>query len=140
MVSGNATMAARSITYSPLPKRLEALQRSASVLPNNLAVQRDSKREVCGYAVAHRSEVVIVRWGETGACKQTVIEPFPRSDELDSLTFVTGVSSFSSPSFSLSYMMFYGSGIQYFIIITLTTNQSCFMFVFSDEMVQATRF
>lgn len=101
MVSGNATMAARSITYSPLPKRLEALQRSASVLPNNLAVQRDSKREVCGYAVAHRSEVVIVRWDETGACKQTVIEPFPRSDELDSLTFVTGVSSFSSPSFSL---------------------------------------
>lgn len=101
MVSGNATMAARSITYSPLPKRLEALQRSASVLPNNLAVQRDSKREVCGYAVAHRSEVVIVRWDETGACKQTVIEPFPRSDELDSLTFVTGVSSFSSPSFSV---------------------------------------
>ena len=119
MVSGNATMAARSITYSPLPKRLEALQRSASVLPNNLAVQRDSKREVCGYAVAHRSEVVIVRWDETGACKQTVIEPFPRSDELDSLTFVTGVSSFSSPSFSLSYMMFYCSGIQYFIIIYL---------------------
>ncbi|XP_003384692.1 PREDICTED: WD repeat-containing protein 54-like [Amphimedon queenslandica] len=84
-------MAARSLSYSLLPKRIEGLKRSASLLPNNIAIQRDTNREPVGYAVAHRSELVIVRWGQDGSCKQSIVEPFVRSDEIDSLTFITGM-------------------------------------------------
>lgn len=82
-------------SYSQLPKRLESLKLSASCVPGNLAVLCDSTRECCGYAVAHSSKVVIIRWEHGTSSKQTVLEPFPSATEVDSLTFITGVSTIS---------------------------------------------
>ena len=93
--SGLMAVSSLFSSYSQLPKRLESLKLSASCVPGNLAVLYDSTRECCGYAVAHRSKVVIIRWEHGTSSKQTVLEPFSSATEVDSLTFITGVSTIS---------------------------------------------
>ena len=97
-------------SYSLLSKRLEPFQLSASCMPGNLAIMYDSsRRECCGYAIAHGSQVVVMKWRKGAPIHQHTIEPFTRSAEMDSLTFITGVSG----KYTYKNMMTYLSQIKW---------------------------
>jgi hypothetical protein len=78
------------MAYNILPGRFESFQLSASCVPGNLAVSYDAAGRCNGYAIAHGSQVITAKH-ERDATKHTTIDPFPKSADIDSLTFVTGV-------------------------------------------------